>query len=134
MFKCPLSVVRWIHADLRSMLMDGVHPGRHTCDKRLQKAELAAIYPMIDYSLITDEEDPLWGDGVTRETKLSIATRAAAFLKWLKARPESHIAVAAHSGWLLSVFNGAIADADEQDRMWFSTGEMRTVQLTFAEK
>jgi len=108
--------------------------GKHTCDKRLKKADLAALYPMIDYSLIEDEEDPLWRDGLTRESKMEIASRAAKFLEWLRARPETHVAVAAHSGWLLSVFNGAIAEADAEVRHWFSTGEMRTVELTFKDK
>ena len=57
------------------------------------------LYPVIDYSLI-GEEDPLWKDG-SRETKISIATRAAQFLTWVKGREEEHLAVAAHSGWLL---------------------------------
>lgn len=72
--------------------------------------------------------------GLTRESKMEIASRAAKFLEWLRARPETHVAVAAHSGWLLSVFNGAIAEADAEVRHWFSTGEMRTVELTFKDK
>eukprot|EP00729_Bicosta_minor_P021960 gene21960-31731_t len=107
--------------------------GKHTCDKRLSKTKLSSIYPMIDYSQI-GEEDPLWGDGLTREDKLSICTRAAKFLEWLKARPEKHVAVAAHSGWLLAVFNGAVAEADAETRTWFATAEMRTVELTFTDK
>jgi hypothetical protein len=37
--------------------------GAHTCDKRLPKLDLEALYPMVDYSLIGADEDPLWGDG-----------------------------------------------------------------------
>ena len=41
--------------------------GRHTCDKRLGRAALAAAYPEVSYDLIESEEDPYWADGVTRE-------------------------------------------------------------------
>ena len=56
------------------------------------------------------------------------------FSRWLRAREERHVAVAAHSGWLLAMFNGAIADADEATRSWFATGEMRTLLLRFEAK
>ena len=37
--------------------------GRHTCDKRLRKDELAAAYPKVNYDSIECEEDPYWLDG-----------------------------------------------------------------------
>ena len=71
--------------------------GRHTCDKRRGLAAIRAAHPNIDYSLVTAEEDPLWGDGVTREPWPDLGKRAAAFIEWLMAHEEEHIAVAAHS-------------------------------------
>lgn len=44
-----------------------------------------------------------------RESDAHLAQRAAAFLRWLMARPEQHIAVVTHSSWLsvmFSVFTG----------------------------
>ena len=34
--------------------------GRHTCDKRLDRAALAAAYPKVGYELIESEADPYW--------------------------------------------------------------------------
>ncbi len=108
--------------------------GKHTCDKRLPTARLRELYPAVDYRLIESADDPLWGDGATREPWLELAKRAARFAEWLLAAPESHVAVAAHSAFLLSLFNAALeCDADET-RRWFATGEMRTVILTPAPK
>ena len=113
--------------------------GRHTCDKRLSRTALAAAYPKVSYALLESEEDPLWGDGVTRESWEALARRGVGFVDWLLARPETHVAVAAHSAFLLALFNAALEaqeDADEEDadevgvRAWFGTGEMRTVLLT----
>ena len=108
--------------------------GRHTCDKRLGLAAIRAAHPNIDYSLVTAEEDPLWGDGVTRESWADVASRAAEFCKWLAARPEKRVAVAAHSAILLGLFNTVFAKSDPECKKWFGTGEMRTVKLTFTPK
>ena len=74
--------------------------GRHTCDKRLSRTNLAALYPVVDYSLVTDEEDPYWGDGWTREPWADLGLRAGRFANWLLARPEREVAVAAHSAFV----------------------------------
>lgn len=104
--------------------------GRHTCDKRLPKAELAALYPKVSYDLVEGEEDPYWGDGVTREPWRDLGVRAGAFASWLLDRPEAHVAVAAHSAILLALFNAVLECDDEDTRKWFGTGEMRTVMLS----
>jgi broad specificity phosphatase PhoE len=103
--------------------------GRHTCDKRLSRSELAALYLHVDYSLISSEEDPYWGDGVTREPLQALAARAADFTRWLLDRPEQHLVVASHSAFLLATFNAALECVDESTRLWFGTGEMRSVLL-----
>jgi broad specificity phosphatase PhoE len=108
--------------------------GRHTCDKRLSRTALQAGFPAVDYSMLADEEDPLWADGVTRESMLDIAQRGALFAAWLQDRPETHIAVAAHSAFLLTLFNAVLKTSTEEEATWFGTGEMRTVRLTFVEK
>jgi len=130
------------------------HAGRHTCDKRLSKAELATRYPAVDFSLLEADEDPFWGDGETRESLESLAHRAASIVAFILARPERHIVVAAHSTVLAAVVNaaltvvpalpglqqaedGAVSIASdgalgsgaadvEAATSWFRTGEMRT--------
>ena len=111
---------------------EGCHEraGKHTCDKRLSKKVLAAAFPRVDYSLLEDEEDPFWGDGLTREPWDDIAMRASRFAEWLVSRNEERIAVAAHSAFLLTIFNAVFDVEDEAVRTWFGTGEMRTVVLT----
>ena len=106
--------------------------GRHTCDKRLPKAQLAELYPQVSYEFVADEEDPYWGDGWTREPWKDTAMRAAKFADWLLARPEKHVAVAAHSALLLSMFNAVLDCEEEATRSWFGTGEMRSVLLARA--
>lgn len=113
------------------------HAGRHTCDKRLPTAELAARYPAVDFSLLEAPEDPFWGDGSEREALAALARRAADAAAFLLARPERHIAVAAHSTLLAALVNAALlvgpaggadtaAALAEEATSWFKTGEMRS--------
>ena len=106
--------------------------GKHTCDKRLAKAQLAELFPMVDFSLVEAEEDPFWGDGTMREDHAHLAARAAELVDIIRARPERHIVVAAHSTILLTLLNAVLVitgDTAEADTSWFSTGEMRTYLL-----
>ena len=48
-------------------------------------------------------QDTLWLPN-ERESDAHLAQRAAAFLRWLMARPEQHIAVVTHSSWLSVMF------------------------------
>jgi len=108
--------------------------GRHTCDRRLPRTALAAAFSAVDYSLLESEEDPYWGDGITREPFADLARRAASFIEWLGGLPQREIAVAAHSGFLLALFNAVLTVEDEAAATWFGTGEMRCVMLTFSSK
>ena len=122
--------------DLPVVANEGCHEraGKHTCDKRLSRTDLAAAFPKVDYSLLEDEEDPMWGDGVTREPWEAVAARASKFAEWLLNRSEKCIAVAAHSAFLLTIFNAVFDVEDDAVRTWFGTGEMRCVVLTPAQK
>jgi len=103
--------------------------GKHTCDKRLPKSDLARQFPEVDFSQLT-EEDPFWGDGLTRESLDALTSRAGEFMEWLLARPEKDVVVASHSTFLLTLFNTHLTWDDEYLGTWFGTGEMRTVHLT----
>lgn len=105
--------------------------GVHTCDQRRPVANQAVEFPQIDFSLLTSDGDPLYREDV-RESKRQLGKRIYAFLEWLSQRPERHVAVNSHSGWLLCLFRGVVDDScDPKLKEWFQTGEMRSVKLVF---
>jgi len=108
--------------------------GKHTCDKRSATSVLRGEYAIVDYSLVEAEEDPFWGDGVTREPLVDLGRRAGQFAEWLHRRPEKQIVIASHSAFLLAIFNAVFATEEETAHTWFGTGEMRAVVLTFSPK
>jgi len=108
--------------------------GKHTCDKRIDKQELQSAYPEVDYSLITSEEDPFWGDGQERESYENLACRACDLLEWLAARPEKQMVLAAHSAILFALLNVPMEAEDEQATGWLATGEMRSILVTTTPK
>jgi broad specificity phosphatase PhoE len=103
--------------------------GVHTCDKRRLKSLQQKEFPMVDFTQIESEEDGLFLDN-RRETKCEVGERIYKFLNWMSDRSETHIGVASHSGWLMTVFNGVV-ECDESLKPWFQTGEMRSVVLEF---
>jgi broad specificity phosphatase PhoE len=104
--------------------------GVHLCDKRRPVSQQRAEFPHVDFALLEEsEDDPLFRDD-QRESKLAVAQRIYAFLEWLDRRPEKHVAVNSHSGWLLTLFNAVVSDeCDPKLKVWFQTGEMRSVKL-----
>mmetsp|Transcript_90008 Transcript_90008/g.141031 ORF Transcript_90008/g.141031 Transcript_90008/m.141031 type:complete len:261 (+) Transcript_90008:39-821(+) len=104
--------------------------GGHTCDKRLPRTDLASEFQQVDFSLI-GEEDPLWSE--VRETLPDLATRAARFIEWVMARPEQHVAVATHSGFLRSLLVAVLDPEEDPLDPHFATGEMRSFVLTVAQ-
>lgn len=106
--------------------------GLHTCDRRKDTKELKKEFPWVDYSLIKDGSDPLWGEGIHREEIKNVQARCQNFLVWLQGRAEKRIVIATHSAFLNTLFNAVLeCDDDPFLRTWFSTGEMRPVILTF---
>jgi broad specificity phosphatase PhoE len=103
--------------------------GVHICDKRRPTSRQKQEFPQVDFSLLSDDEDPLFRDTV-RESKLEVGERIYRFFEWLSERPEQHVGVASHSAWLLTVFNG-VCECDDKLKAWFQTGEMRSVKLEF---
>mmetsp|Transcript_17157 Transcript_17157/g.23700 ORF Transcript_17157/g.23700 Transcript_17157/m.23700 type:complete len:300 (-) Transcript_17157:149-1048(-) len=75
--------------------MIGVHP----CDRRRPVDHYQPRFPAVDFSLIPKGEDPHWTES-RRETYPEIQARARAFLEFVAARPETHIAVVTHSAFL----------------------------------
>jgi hypothetical protein len=71
----------------------------HPCDKRRHTSYYAQRFPAVDFSLVESETDALWQPAV-RETREELQARALKFLHLVMARPERHIAVVSHSGFL----------------------------------
>jgi broad specificity phosphatase PhoE len=103
--------------------------GVHICDKRRPKSRQQHEFPMIDFSLLESEDDPVFSEE-KRETKLEVAERVYKFLEWLETREEKHIGVSSHSAWLLTAFNANFYGEDSL-KAWFQTGELRSVYLEF---
>lgn len=110
--------------------------GVHVCDRRRPTSQQAREFPRVDFGLLESEEDVVF-DERRRETKREVGARAYRLLEWLHdERPETRcLAVASHSGWLFTLFNGVVdCGGDESLRQWFHTGEMRTVRIRFTRR
>ena len=103
--------------------------GVHVCDKRRPTSQQAAEFPMVDFSLLNDEEDRIF-EHDRRETKAELTGRIYKFFEWLESREEKVVGISSHSAWLLAVFNANL-QADESLKGWFQTGELRSVVLEF---
>lgn len=107
--------------------------GVHLCDQRRPVSRQKVEFPQVDFSLLETDEDSLFRTDA-RETKLQVGQRVYRFLEWLGKRPERVVGVASHSAWLLTLMNGVcecVGEDQEQLKMWFQTGEMRSVKLEF---
>jgi broad specificity phosphatase PhoE len=105
--------------------------GAHICDKRRPRMQQAREFPQVDFSLLGFDEDPIYQSSV-RESQAELGGRIYSFFEWLVDRPEDHVAVVSHSGWLLAAFNGVFSEcSDEKLKDWFQTGELRSVVLEF---
>lgn len=56
--------------------------GKYTCDKRLSRACLQRAFPDVDYSELTTDEDPYWGDDNIPEKWDDLCLRAGRFVRW----------------------------------------------------
>lgn len=104
--------------------------GVHVCDKRRSITRQMREFPMVDFSLISDDEDLIFNE-YRRETKMEIGERIYNFFEFLYERDEEHVGIASHSGWLMTLFNGLCECSEDNLKEWFQTGEMRSVQLIF---
>ncbi|GLC37740.1 hypothetical protein PLESTF_001519300 [Pleodorina starrii] len=109
------------------------HIGVHPCDRRSEVSAYKERFPAVDFSLVQPDEDALWS-AEHRESKDEIRRRGLAFLKWLAARPERHIAVVSHSSFLhftLSCFGQGAAEAVQGEmHKWYDNCEMRSLVLS----
>merc|ERR1711924_239984 len=99
---------------------------------RRPMTEVTAEFPMVDWSLISVDEDSLYSD-TEPETWRACSDRGFKFLLWLRGRPEQEIAVATHSAWLFTLLNTAVECTDPVQAQWFLAGELRSFVLEFIE-
>ena len=71
------------------------HIGKNPCDRRRKTSEYRGMFPGVDFSCVTEEEDVLWG--TMNESNEMMCERAHRFMEWVMRRPEQHIAVVTHS-------------------------------------
>lgn len=105
--------------------------GVHVCDQRRPMSQQRREFPWFDFSGVESENDKLFSQE-RRETKEEVAERIYEFMVWLSQRDEKTVGVVSHSCWLLTVFNGVV-ECDDYLKLWFGTGEMRSVKLLFTD-
>jgi broad specificity phosphatase PhoE len=100
--------IPWIaHENLRERC--GIFP----CNSRSTKLDLSRYFPHVDFSLITNDQDPLhekFDDPkkITREPVEHVNQRAEEFLNWLAKRDEDEIIVVSHCGFLYCLFENVL--------------------------
>ena len=118
----------------------------HTCDKRLDLKDLKKYFfeteaskygdmlsrggLEIDYTEISSESDPFWGNGLEKEELLSVAKRGCKLMKWIYETNDVEIVVAAHSCLLQSIFEAVLTNTNPTNT-WFATGEVKSCDVTF---
>ena len=79
------------------MINDGklIYPN----DSSRKTTEISALFPHVDFTNLTSEEDPLYEHEI-RETGASLDNRAEQLYQWASSRPENHIVIVSHSEYL----------------------------------
>jgi len=106
--------------------------GRNMWDKRKPLSLMKEEFPLVDFSTLKAEEDPLWT--VERESNEQVAARAHQLIEEIFERKERVIAVASHSGLLKQLFNNVLDIDEEGWKEVFNTAEMRMVCLLPSEE
>lgn len=109
------------------------HIGKNPCDRRRPTAEYHDMFPGIDFSCVTEEEDVLWG--TMNESNEAMCERAHRFMEWIMRRPEQHIAVVTHSAFMAAMLRefgatdqlGCAKGMQEETHRWPNNCEMRPV-------
>ena len=127
-----MSKIPWMaNEDLREQA------GYHPCDRRRPISEHRASYPHVDFSLATNDSDPLYFAQVGRETSEQVSRRQNNFLHWLGSRPEREILIVTHSAYLHNLFDNLLEVdiAQEEGKSGvFRNCEMKSYCLTFPKK
>ena len=107
------------------------HIGLNPCDRRRKTSEYRAMFPGVDFSEVTEEDDVLWG--TMNEDNAAMCARAHRFMQWVMKRPEQHIAVVTHSAFMAAMLRefgatdqlGCAEEVQAETRRWPNNCEMR---------
>tara|TARA_B110000977_G_scaffold150085_2_gene190269 strand:+ start:3672 stop:4559 length:888 start_codon:yes stop_codon:yes gene_type:complete len=107
------------------------HIGKNPCDRRRTTSEYKGMFPGVDFSEITEENDALWG--TMNEDNTGMCARAHLFMEWVMKRPEQHIAVVTHSAFMAAMLRefgatdqlGCAKHVQLETRKWPQNCEMR---------
>ncbi|VAH24999.1 unnamed protein product [Triticum turgidum subsp. durum] len=103
-----------------------------TSDKRSSITRYRTLFPAIDFSLIENDEDVLWGPDVI-ETDESVVARGMNLFDWLWTREEKEIAIVTHCGFLYHTLNTYGKECHptivEELRKVFANCELRSMVL-----
>lgn len=104
--------------------------GVHHCDKRSDLSKTRCIFPSIDFTLLSSDEDVLWT--TNRETKFDLATRGRdALLDIFKHCQEDSVGIVSHSSFLYALVSIVIDTCDySASAKPFATGEVRPLSLS----
>jgi broad specificity phosphatase PhoE len=86
------------------------------CDRRRSKSEISNEFPRVDFSLVLDDEDPIWKSYRERVSDdwnapmesaelFKVAERGWEGLRCIAQRPEPEIIICSHSAFLRCIFN-----------------------------
>jgi broad specificity phosphatase PhoE len=122
------SAVPWVaHEKCREDL------GLLVCNQRRTIEELQTTYPDINFSHCEDNEDALFMPD-RQETELEKTQRVYDFLQYIRALPQTEIAIVGHSAWLFTMCNAVMEIEDPGLKSWFLTSEIRSMQVTFEDR
>eukprot|EP00808_Paulinella_micropora_P012259 g7053.t1 len=98
--------------------------GVEACNRRRPLSELRQDFPTVDWSQLSNagEDDPYW-TAEHFESGQSMSDRVYGFLRWLRARPETEVALVAHCGILFTLLNTAVQVESPELAEWFATGK-----------
>jgi broad specificity phosphatase PhoE len=92
------------------------------------------MYPDIDFSLCTENEDTLFLHD-RHESAKEKTDRVYDFLNhYVRQLPHKEIAVVGHSAWLFNMCNAVMDIKDESLTSWFLTSEIRSMRVSFEDK
>lgn len=109
-----------------------------TCNWRRPLSETQREFPLIDFSLL--EQDEGEEDALFCPTEQEAATHQSQriydfLVDYVKVQPQEEIAVVGHSAWLFTMCNAVMdCGGDEELASWFGTSEIRSMKLTWEEQ
>ncbi|KAJ8901953.1 hypothetical protein NDN08_004155 [Rhodosorus marinus] len=115
-----------VKEDIREVL------GLHECDRRRKISEVRKDFHYPTFGDELDEEDLRFKSYYPElEPHEHVWKRGTNILDWIAERPEKELALVTHSGFLRRFIVGSVACYDDDLKRSWTTGEARSVVITF---